>query len=249
MPEFSSSNVGKHDIHSEHRCGSNSIDFVEKLGKVFSLPLQRSKRLNIYSFGTSSAKTLNIPIEYSKSVCDIYCELVRTLIEHNGDLAILCLWNSNLDNYRAGLPSWVPDWSCSSHSALLFDPRDIDQTSRASRKVTVHDPLSKEEKNPFIPENGIQFTIERKPSKRRKCFNSLNLASSKVNHKTISVRGTWFDSVSHLGESAPDALSSPDDWKTTVLRWEALAVSTRRSSTSQTIRFLTTFACTGSAMG
>jgi hypothetical protein len=73
----------------------------------------------------SSEKAVHIPIDYTKSVQDVYTDCTRRLIDHDGNLRVLEFIKRNSKGHRVpGLPTWVPDWSAEVTSTPLETSRD-----------------------------------------------------------------------------------------------------------------------------
>ena len=187
--------------------------------------------------------------DYGKSVCEVYCDLARALMDHQRDLTILCLWPSDPQQSRHGLPSWVPDWTCDSKSALLFDPNVPYEGYRASRQVTDQDPfytssydrefssIPKEEQSQLqkmglIPLPGYRVFSRRSNGSGLKhglidgpAGASVGLSSTEM--RTLSLEGIWCDAVGQLGDRTPEPTSGLDCWKRTIRHWEKLALSSK----------------------
>ncbi|KAK5171162.1 uncharacterized protein LTR77_004306 [Saxophila tyrrhenica] len=72
--------------------------------------------------------TLGIEPDYTRPVEDIYVETSKRIMEHDGNLDLICQgpWQLFRDSQlRHLLPSWAPDFSDPGASRLLFAQRDI----------------------------------------------------------------------------------------------------------------------------
>ena len=59
--------------------------------------------------GISSSRNTFGPIDYSLTVCDVFCHTAQHIITTTNRLDLICVKQHNLDFY--GLPSWIPDWT------------------------------------------------------------------------------------------------------------------------------------------
>jgi Heterokaryon incompatibility protein (HET) len=117
------------DLLLQHRnCGAS-----DSKDKVFALcGLARD----------AGADGLDVKTDYRLDTADVYRDLAIKILKQSADLALLSVSHPSTSSRVAGLPSWVPDWSLSSHSTS-FRARDFSGDylfpSKAS-KDTIPDP-------------------------------------------------------------------------------------------------------------
>ncbi|ERF72755.1 hypothetical protein EPUS_04808 [Endocarpon pusillum Z07020] len=117
------------DLLLQHRnCGAS-----DSRDKVFALcGLARD----------AGADGLDVQTDYRLDTAEVYRDLAIKILKQSADLALLSVPRPSTSSNVAGLPSWVPDWSLSSHSTS-FRARDFSGDylfrSKAS-KDTIPDP-------------------------------------------------------------------------------------------------------------
>lgn len=83
-----------------------------------------------------SSAELNCPIDYSKSVQDIYREMAQYCISHFGRLDVLSAVQDA--SVYTNLPSWVPDWSRASSRQVLGDLQNLTMPDRREKTRSLH---------------------------------------------------------------------------------------------------------------
>ena len=104
-----------------------AFDATDPRDKVYSvlgiarIPMTDRRKDERTSSGQNN-ESRNVPameIDYSKSVSEVYQDVVKYLINRDQNLDILCILSTHRDENSCDLPSWVPDWRVSlSHAAL-----------------------------------------------------------------------------------------------------------------------------------
>ena len=110
------------NIHREVRTDSPTLIVKEGVKKRSVLELlvrfwesecskSHDKVYALFSLCQDQPLIDSIPVDYSKSVADVYIETARGMLRSMGQLDLLSYSSRNVFSGRLHLPSWVPDWS------------------------------------------------------------------------------------------------------------------------------------------
>jgi hypothetical protein len=110
------------NIHREVRTDSPTLTVKEGVKKSSLLELlvlfwesecsvPHEKVYALFSLCQDQPLIDSIPVDYSKSVAEVYTETARGMLRSMGQLDLLSYSSVNVLSKRLHLPSWVPDWS------------------------------------------------------------------------------------------------------------------------------------------
>ena len=95
-------------------------------------------RDKIYGLLGLASDGLEVHVDYSQSVQDVYVNFFHTFVNRTKDLDLICQnpWGvPNAEARSQGLPSWCPDFSKGGEETLLFAQRSIFNAGNKSCKV------------------------------------------------------------------------------------------------------------------
>jgi hypothetical protein len=159
-------------------------------------------------------------VNYSRTPCEVYCNLVRIMIKYLKNLKMLCLWHSASEPSIPGLPSWAPDWTLTSKSTF-FDPLEGGHGDSMTSKNSVPDNRSPDKK-PTLEESGT-FTDSDLSSMASE-------TGDYADDKTLIVKGIFWDVVETLGDPCPLESTSSTMWRRIVLEWEKIVSGVLKNS-------------------
>jgi hypothetical protein len=190
----------------------------------------------------------NMPLpepDYSKSVAEIYCETVKSIIRHTADLTILCLprrhGTMNDTKFKHKIPFWVPDWIFSedgdsywfeeegkwddvkSYQAFYAAGETLPEGPDFSVIAEIQTSLPTR-KRPGKPASGIMTMIDgglsngllHRPRDIRGFSDPVQL---------LDLNGYIVDCLRTISDPIPELAFADDSWKEHVLKWEQMIYS------------------------
>jgi hypothetical protein len=94
----------------------------------FRFTVATDKKDKVFALLGLVSDDLGVPVDYKKSVVDVYIDTTRRLINASANLDIICQsqWQSlGNESRHPGVPSWVPDFSEPGRGRFLFAQRSI----------------------------------------------------------------------------------------------------------------------------
>jgi hypothetical protein len=190
----------------------------------------------------------NMPLpgpDYSKSVAEIYCETVKSIIRHTADLTILCLHRRhgtmNDTKFKHRIPYWVPDWFFSEDGDSYWFEKEGEGEDVNSHRTfcAAGETLPEGPDFSVIAENSTSLPTRKRPGKpasgiMTKVDDGL---SNEMLHRPRDIRGFSYpvelldlngyvvDSPIIMSDPIPGLAFADNSWKEHVLKWEQLIYS------------------------
>ncbi|KAH6680523.1 hypothetical protein B0J14DRAFT_557873 [Halenospora varia] len=110
------------EIRTKHRLTLHEVEprkavqnFLDVLNKRRASGVSNPRDMIYGHLGLAdSSIQSHVPIDYDKSICQVFEDITNYYINTTKDLSILSLVEEiSLGKRRTNIPSWVPDWTCS----------------------------------------------------------------------------------------------------------------------------------------
>jgi hypothetical protein len=174
-------------------------------------------------------------VDYSKSEADIFCETIKAIISHTGDLTMLSSPKDPrgmLHGLSQNIPTWVPDWITPYDEAQsVWSPEEIvggiSDVFGATGETLPEGPEFNFASTGSEPQKKIRPTMHKFTAMQKKTASLVNRATLHGNPQLLDLNGYIVDRVGTLSPRLPDSDFLNENWKHQIMKWEEMLKSFR----------------------